>query len=78
MCIYTHINIHHIFFVLSCVDRCLGCFYGMVIANSAAMNIEVHVSFQIIVLSEYMPRSGVAELYQLNFQFFEEPPCCFP
>ena len=50
----------------------------MVIANSAAMNIEMHASFQIIVLSGYMPRNGAAESYQLNFQFFEEPPYCFP
>ena len=50
----------------------------MVIANSAAMDIEMHASFQIIVLSGYMPRNGAAESYQLNFQFFEEPPYCFP
>ena len=50
----------------------------MVIANSAAMNMEVHVCFKIIVLSGYMPRSGVAGSYQLNFQLFEEPPYCFP
>ena len=76
--LYIHINTHRIFCVLSCVDGCLGCFYVMVIANSAAMNTEVHASFQIIVLPGYMPRNGAAESYQLNFQFFEEPPYCFP
>ena len=35
----------------------------LTIVNTAAMNIGVHVSFQIIVLSEYMPRSGIAESY---------------
>ena len=28
--------------------------------NSAAVNIGVHVSFQVIVFSGYMPRSGIA------------------
>ena len=31
--------------------------------NSAAVNVRVHVSFLILVLSEYMPRSGTAESY---------------
>ena len=33
------------------------------IVNNAAMNIWVHISFWIIVLSRYMPRSGIAESY---------------
>ena len=32
----------------------LGCFHTLAIVNSAAMNIGVHVSFQI----RYIPRSG--------------------
>ena len=35
----------------------------MAIANSAAMNIEVHVSFQIMFFSRYMPRSGIEGSY---------------
>ena len=35
----------------------------MAIMNSAALNIGVHVSLLIIVLSGYMPRSGVAGSY---------------
>ena len=39
------------------------------------MNIGVHVSFQIIVLSISVPRSGTAESYGRSiFHFFEEPP----
>ena len=51
---------HHIFFIHSSVDGHLGCFYVLALVNSAAMNIRVHVSFWIIVLSRYMPRSGIA------------------
>ena len=31
--------------------------------NNAAMNTEVHVSFQIRIFSRYMPRSGTARSY---------------
>ena len=41
----------------------LGCFHVLAIVNGAAMNIGVHVSLQIIVLSGYMPRSGIAGSY---------------
>ena len=45
-CIYTH----HNFFIYSSVDRLLGCFHILAIVNNNAMNIGVHVSFQISVL----------------------------
>ena len=54
---------YHIFFICSSIDGHLGCFHVLAIVNSAAMNIGVHVSFQIIVLSGYMPRSGIAGSY---------------
>ena len=38
----------------------LGCLLVFTIVNGAAMNIEVHVSFQIGVFSRYMSRSGIA------------------
>ena len=37
--------------------------YMLAIVNSAAMNIGVHVSLCIIVLSGYMPRSGITGSY---------------
>ena len=44
----------------SSVDGHIGCSHILAIANSAAMNIGVHVSFPILVSSEHMPRSGIA------------------
>ena len=36
---------YHNFFILSSVNRHLGCFHDLAIVNSAAMNTAVHVSF---------------------------------
>ena len=54
---------YHIFFIHSSVEGHLGCFHVLAIVNSASMNVVMHVSFRIIVLSGYMPRSGTAESY---------------
>ena len=61
VCLDTHTP--YIFFIHSSVDGHLGCFHVLAILNSAAVNIGVHVSFQIIVLSGYLPRSGIAGSY---------------
>ena len=45
------------------MDGHLVCFHVLAIVNSAAMNIGVHVSFQIMVFSGYVPRSGPAGSY---------------
>ena len=50
---------HHIFFIHSC--ELLDCFHVLAIANSAAVNTRVHISFQMMIFFRYMPRSGVAE-----------------
>ena len=54
---------YEIFFIHSSVTGRLGCIHILPIANSAAVNSGVHVSFQIMVFSGYMPRSGIAESY---------------
>ena len=58
--------IFHIFFIHSYVNGRLGCFHILVIVNSAAMNMQVHVSFSREVLSGYMPKSGIAESLYLT------------
>ena len=52
-CVY----IRHIFLIRSFVDGHLGCFHILAIVNNAAVNIGVHVSFQIsvFVFLRYIP-----------------------
>ena len=49
----------------SSVDEYLSCFHVLAIVDAAAVNTEVHVSFQtgIFVFSWYIPRSGIAGSY---------------
>ena len=54
---------YRMFFIHSSVDGHLGCFCVLAIVNSAAMNNGIHVSFSILVSSEYMPSSEIAGLY---------------
>ena len=56
-------NSYQNLFIHSSVDGHLGCFHVLAIVNSAAVNNGMHVSFSILVSSEYMPKSGIAGSY---------------
>ena len=56
------VYMYHIF-IHSSVGGHLACFYVLAIVNTAAVYVGVHVSFQIRVFSEYMPRGGIAGSY---------------
>ena len=56
---YSIVYTHHSFFIRSSFDGHIGCFHVLVIVNSAALTMGLHVSFWIVVLSRYMPRSGL-------------------
>ena len=54
---------YHIFFIHTSLDGHLVYLHSLAIVSSASMKIGVHESFQIMVLSRYMPRSGIAGSY---------------
>ena len=51
--------IYYSFLIHSSADGHLGCFHVLAIVNSTSMNNGIHVSFSILVFSEYMPRMGL-------------------
>ena len=76
MCTY----IYHIFIHFS-VSGHLSCFHVLAIVNSAVVNMYacihgVHVSFQVMFFSGYMPRSGIAGSY--GSSVFKQSPYCSP
>jgi len=67
---YSTVYMYHIFFTYSSDNGHLGCFHVLAILNTAATNIGVHVSFQIMIFSGYMPRCGIDESYGSSIFIF--------
>ena len=54
---------YHNFFIHSSINGLLGFFHFLTVANSAAMNTGIYVSFRVVAFSGYMPSSGTAGSY---------------
>ena len=69
---FIYIYIYIYVFIHSSVDRYLDCYHILTIVNNTAMNIGVHVSFQITILnfSEYIPRIEIADHMVVLFLVF--------
>ena len=71
-CVYIHTHIHIHIYIHSSVDGHLGCFHILAVVNNVAVIIRVYVSFQIsvFIFFGYIPRSGIATLYDVLFLVF--------
>ena len=57
-----------IFFIHSFVEKYMGCFHVLATIQSAAINIGVHISFQIRVFIFFgYPQNGIAGSHDNNF-----------
>ena len=55
-----HTHIYDIFSVQLSADEHFGCFRVLAIVNSVAVNLEVHISFQIRVSSGCMSKTRIS------------------
>ena len=80
---YTIAHMYQNFFIHSSVDGHLGCFHVLIIVNSAAVNIGVHVSFSVFISSGYQ-RNGISQkwdcwvIWWFYSQLFKESPYRLP
>ena len=67
--VFHHIDIPHLLYLSA--EEHLSCFHVLVIVNNAAINIEVHASFQIVfVFFRYIPRNRIGILFLVIFVVF--------
>ena len=68
---------YHHFLIHSSVDGHLDCSNVQAIVDSEAVNIGVHTSFQTMVFSRYMPKSGISGSYGNSVFSFQETSILF-
>ena len=61
---------YHSFLIHSSADGHLGCFYVLVIVNSAVMNIGVHMCLSILVYLVWILSRGIAGSYENSISSF--------
>ena len=60
---YSTEYVYCVFFTRPSISGHSGCFCVLAVVCNAAVNTGVHVSFQIVVVSRYLPRSGIVGSY---------------
>ena len=75
---YSIVYMYCIFFIQSSADGHLGCFCVLAIVNNAAVNIEVHVSFQIMFSLNICPRVGLLDHMVVLYLVFLRNLCTIP
>ena len=74
---FFFIYLYHVFFIHSYVHAQLGCFHVLAIINSAAINIGVHVSFQIFwIYAQEWDCCIICSLFLVFVFFFKEASDC--
>ena len=68
VCVCVHVRVSHILY--SSVNGHLGYFHILAIVNTATVSIGVHVSFQVIIFSRYMPRGEIVGSNSNSILFF--------
>ena len=74
---YSIVYMFHIFFIHSSVTGHLGCFHVLAVLNSASVNTDVHVSFQIMFLLDICPGMGLLDHMIVLFLVFKETSTLF-
>ena len=72
VCVCVCVHVYCIFFIHSSVYRHLGCFRILAVVDNAALNIGVHVCFQISAFfsSEKYPEVGFLDHVVVQFLIF--------